>query len=188
MLTDSEILARLFKPSARVNLVPDAYGKQTIILDEPKRLDSSVTIAYLPGDTVAVNVDKFEAAAYVFNCDEGICKRADYALISETTKSILYVELKSSSSFQHKDIVHQFVGAQCFVSYCKELARRFWQSPGFMDGYCERFVSIVSISSSQQPVIEREAGPAHSSPHTYMKIKHPNRKFLHFNKLLGRRP
>lgn len=187
MLSDKEILLRLFKPSARLDVTLDRYGKLVTILDEPKQPDSSITIVNLPHDCVVVNVDRFDGSAHVFNCDTGICKRADYALISESTKSVLYIELKSSLSYLRKDIVHQFVGAQCFIYYCKQVAGRFWGNHGFMDDYCERFVSIVEISSSQRPIFEGEAGATHGSPDTFMKIKCPNRQFLHFNKLLGRR-
>jgi hypothetical protein len=187
MFSDTEIMLRLFKPSVRLNLTTNQSGKSTVLLDEPNQANSSVTIVNCPDDTVIINVDKFEAAAHVFNCDSGLCKRADYALISEASKSILYIELKSSSSFLHKDIVHQFVGAQCFVAYCKEIVRRFWGSHDFMNGYSERFVSLVEISSSQRPIVDRGFGVIHGSPETFLKIKRPNRQYLDFNKLLGRK-
>lgn len=187
MPSDNQILLKLFKSSVRLDVIQNEYGKRIIVLDEPKQPNSSVTIVNLPDDSIVVNVDKFEGSAHVFECDLGICKRADYALISESTKSVLYIELKSSSSSLRKDIVHQFIGAQCFITYCKEVVRKFWKIDNFMDNYIERYVSIVGISSSQRPVTEGDTGAAHGSPEAFMKIKHPNRFFLQYNKLLGRR-
>jgi hypothetical protein len=183
-MNDTETLRNLFKPRVYVNMTTNAHGKYEVTLEEPLQPDSSVKICRLPGDTVIVNVDLFEGPNHVFNCDTGICKRADYAIISESRRSVLYVELKSGS-YGQCDVVKQLIGAKCFISYCREVVRQFWGNPSFMEGYCERFVSFVHVSASQRPISEPSRA-IHDCPTNFMKIKHPNRNFQHFNRLIGR--
>jgi hypothetical protein len=182
-MSDTTILRQLFKPTAQVKAVATPYGKIEVTLEEALQPDSSVKICHLPVDAVIVNVDKFDGPHHVFNCDTGICKRADYVIISESRRSILYIELKSASC-SSSDVVKQLIGAKWFISYCKEVVRLFWNKEGFMDGYRERFVSFVEIAASQRPM-SSQPSPIHDAPSTFLKIKHPNRSFQHFNRLLG---
>jgi hypothetical protein len=182
-MCDTKILRQLFKPSAQVEAIINCHGKREVTLAEPLQPNSDVKICYLPGDAVIVNVDKFEGPHHVFNCDTGVCKRADYVIISESHHSILYIELKSASH-RSSDVVKQLIGAKCFISYCKEVVRLFWDKNNFMDGYSERFVSFVEIAASQRPV-SSQPSPIHDSPSAFLKIKRPNRSFQNFNKLFG---
>lgn len=182
-MSDTEILRKLFKPRAQVEAFTTCYGKREVTLAEALQPNSDVKICHLPDDAVIVNVDKFEGPHHVFNCDTGVCKRADYVIISESHRSILYIELKSASC-SNSDVVKQLIGAKCFISYCKEVVRLFWDTSNFMDGYRERFVSFVEISASQRPV-SSQPSPIHDAPSAFLKIKRPNRSFQNFNRLFG---
>jgi hypothetical protein len=182
-MSDTEILRQLFKPRAQVEAITNSYGKQEVTLTEALQPDSSVKICHIPNDAVIINVDKFEGPHHVFNCDTGVCKRADYVIISESFRAILYVELKSASH-RSSDIVKQLIGAKCFIAYCKEVVRLFWGESDFMAGYRERYISFVEISASQRPAFE-QSSHVHDTPSGFLKIKRPNRAFQHFNRLLG---
>jgi hypothetical protein len=182
-MTDTEILYQLFKPSVRLSTSINGRGHNEVILVEPSQESSDIKICRLPHDAIVVNVDKFEGPNHVFNCNTGVCKRADYAIISESYRSILYIELKSGSCL-HADVVNQLTGAKCFIRYCREIVHQYWNNTNFMDGYSERFVSFVNISAAQRPIC-KSSTPIHDSPSKYMKIKSPDRGFQHFNKLVG---
>ena len=183
-MSDTEILLQLFKPRAQVEAITNSYGKKEVTLTEAQQPDSRVKINHLHSDAVIINVDKFEGPHHVFNCDTGVCKRADYVIISESARVILYVELKSASH-RNSDVVNQLKGAKCFIGYCKEIVRLFWSENNFMDNYKERYVSFVEISASQRPVFS-QSSPVHDTSSAFLKIKRPNRSFQSFNKLVGR--
>jgi hypothetical protein len=182
-MNDTEILDRLFKSRARVMPTIDPHGKRYVILAESAQANSSIRICHLPDDAFVVNVDKFEGPNHVFQCSVGECKRADFAIISESYRSILYIELKSGSCVKG-EVIQQLMGARCFIRYCKEIVGLFWDNGNFMNGYSERFVSFVKIAASQRPITEISSN-LHDCPARFLKIKHPDRSYQNFNKLIG---
>ncbi|CCI34063.1 hypothetical protein [Microcystis sp. T1-4] len=70
-------------------------------------------------------------------------------------------------------LIKQLTGAKCFVSYCREIGRLFWNQPDFLQDYQYRFVSIKNISisktttSSSKPSQKSEI---HDQPEKMLKI------------------
>lgn len=180
-MLDIDILSQMIKPTALVNLQSE-YGKKFAKLCEPQEPDSSATIRHLPTDAMVIKIDEFRSPDYIFNGANGECKRADYVIISAEKKCIIYIEMKRTKDSWNQ-IVKQLIGSQCFVRYCQEIGRGFWDERGFLSDYKSRFISIghTSIAKSKTR-ITRHAG-RHDTPEKAMKIDWPH--YLQFNHLAG---
>lgn len=184
-MSDIDILHKLIKDTAKVSLV-DNYGKKQVILTEPQHSKSSVPISGLPDNVIVIKADAFKSPDTVFAGSMGECKRADFVIAADAgnTKIILCIEMKATRKDRWK-IVQQLKGAQCFVSYCREIGRTFWNRQDFLDGYKYRFVSIGHTGIPKRKTrIDREPG-VNDKPERMLKIHSPSR--LHFNHLAGSR-
>lgn len=182
-MTDLDILDSLITPTARIS-VEESFGKGTIQLTEPDCSDSNVVINGLPINAIVIKVDNFQAPKTVFKGTQGECKRADYAIIAEKNGRtvIVYVEMKRTKAPYH-DIVKQLAGAKCFIKYCQEIGKTFWDESGFLSSACHRFVSIAHTSISKKPTRVDRFDARHDCPERMMKIHHPRK--LQFNMLTG---
>jgi hypothetical protein len=180
-MLDAEILNLLLRDAVRVEL-QNSYGKYYVVLDEPQAVDSSVIIRGLPHDSHVIKVDSFSSPDNIFKGVMGECRRADYVIISESKKRILYIELKKTkAAWGH--IVNQLMGAECFVKYCREIGKSFWNEPAFMDEYEHRFISIGHTSIAKRKTRIEKTAARHDAPNRAMKIDWPNT--LQFNHLAG---
>lgn len=180
-MDDAEILAQLIKPAATVPL-EDAYGKHVLTLREPQAPDSVVTVRNVPADTLAIKVDSFTSPDSVFNGGHGECKRADYVLISPEQRTIIYIEIKRTREGL-TEIVKQLKGARCFVNYCRDVGRSFWDEPRFLQDYQHRFVSIGHTTLAKRKTQIERLAPRHDSPSAPLKIDWPHH--IQFNQLAG---
>jgi hypothetical protein len=144
MMSDTDIPSQLIKESALVPL-QNEHGKFSLGLDERQASDSCVTIHNLPSDALAIKADVFGSPDDIFNCTHGECKHADYVIVSEKKKYILYIELKKVKG-SWDQIVNQLTGAECFVKYCGEIGKSFWKEKNFLKDYKNRFISIGHTS------------------------------------------
>ncbi len=184
-MSDIDIFHKLIKDTAKVSPV-DNYGKKQVILTEPQHSKSSVTISGLPDNVIVIKADAFRSPDTVFAGSMGECKRADFVIAADANnkKVILCIEMKATKEGRGK-IVQQLKGAQCFVSYCREIGRIFWDRRDFLNGYKYRFISIGHTGISKRKTrIDRESG-VHDHPGKMMKIDSPSR--LQFNHLAGAR-
>lgn len=165
-MTDSEILAQLIKPDAQV-YVEYEYEKPFIKLVEPQQANKCTTIKNVPIDTIVIKADAFSAPKTVFIGNRGECKRADYIVISESKKCIIYIEMKSGADDTAK-IKKQLHGAQCFLKYCQEIGKSFWGDRDFLSGYKSRFVSIKHIRIPKRP--SRDNFPLHDTPEKLLPL------------------
>ncbi len=180
-MPDTMILREMFKNTS-LEILAGSAARPRVTLVEPQVPDSTATISGLPADAFVVKVDDFPSPDTIFNGTKGECKRADYVIISETKKCILYIELKrTKAGWTH--IVRQLIGAKCFVNYCQGIGKEFWNDPNFLTGYRHRFISIAHTSISKRPTRIKQNGPVHDSPQKAMKIDWP--KNLQFNQLIG---
>ncbi|ARI81536.1 hypothetical protein [Microcystis aeruginosa] len=110
----------------------------------------------------------------IFTGNKGECKRADFIIIANTPteKVILCLEMKKSRD-SNSSIIKQLKGAECFVSYCREIGRLFWNQPDFLQDYQYRFVSIKNISISKTTTSSRkpsQKSEIHDQPEKMLKI------------------
>jgi len=177
-MQDMDILSQMIKSTALVQL-EEENDKRFVRLSEPQAPDSCATIRHLPADTMVIKADKFPAPKAFFKGDKGECKRADFIIISEEKKVILYIELKAGAKVA-SHIVKQLKGASCLISYCKEIGRQFWNESTFLDGYAHRYIGMINLSVSKKPT-RHKSSPLYDSPESFMKISSPH--YLQFNNL-----
>ena len=180
-MDDMEIVNQMIKPTALVDL-EEEYGRSFVTLKEPQEPDSTAIIRNLPHDAMVIKVDMFKAPNDIFHGANGECKRADYVIISEEKKKIIYIELKRTKDAWSK-IIKQLLGAQCFVRYCQEVGKAFWNEDNFLRGYDQRFISIGHTSIAKRRTRITKDVAVHDTPATAMKIDWPH--YLQFNQLAG---
>ncbi len=67
------------------------------------------------------------------------------------------------------EIIQQLKGAQCFLAYCQEIGKTFWNESDFLKKYKQRFVSIGHTSIIKRKTrITRESGK-HDQPEKMLK-------------------
>lgn len=180
-MADMEILAQLIKNTA-VAPIQEEYGKLFVDLEEPQTSDSRTTIRNLPSDSLVIKVDSFRSPDCIFNGGNGECKRADYVIISTKRKCILYIEIKRTKE-GWSQIVKQLMGAQCFISYCREIGKTFWSKRDFLEGYRNRFISIGHTSIAKRKTRIARKSNRHDAPEKALKIDWPS--YLQYNLLAG---
>lgn len=183
-MSDIAILNEMIKDLARVPVELDAFGKTYATLVEPQDPSSNVTIYGLPADAVIIKADVFDIRS-VFKGTKNECKRADYVVIADTgtKKRILYIEMKKNKDLEWS-IIAQLKGASCFIAYCRDIAKCFWNENTFLNGFEPRFVSFGHTGSikKQKTRIEKPTA-CHNTPERMMKISWPHRP--QFNHLAG---
>lgn len=170
-MTDMETLTEMLLDSALIP-VENEYGKQIIKLEEAGIKGSITCIRNIPADAIVIKADDFPTPNKFFQGDKGECKRADFIIISEEKKVILYIELKAGKK-DASHIIKQLKGGACVITYCKEIGKHFWNQETFLNGYAHRFIGMVNLSISKKPSRHKSA-PLHDSPESFLKISSPH--------------
>ena len=169
-MNDLEILKELIKVRATEPL-REEYQQYNVTLKETDGKKYSVIIKDLPEDTIVINTDKYYSVSSIFQSTKGECKRADYAIIAEdknkNKKWIIFIEMKET---KFNGVTRQLKGALCFISYCKEIGKVFWEKENFLEGYKHRFIGITKINSNKQPT-RNPTFKTHHKPEDFRKIK-----------------
>lgn len=184
-MSDFAVLREMMQDAAVLPMV-DSHGQKEVQLTEAQYPTSEITIAGLPQETVVIRSDTFVPPKAVFQDSMGECKRADFVVIANAgnKKVILCIEMKAGKGGPEKEIIQQLKGAYCFVVYCREIGRSFWDMPDFLADYRYRFISIREVSISKRPTRFDTRLDAHDRPDQMLKIT--GQKRLQFNHLVGR--
>lgn len=184
-MADIDIIDEMIKQDALEQPQDSRAGKLLVKLCEPQSPNSEATIHNLPPDARVIKVDKFAAPKNIFNGNKGECKRADYVIISAEKKCILYLEMKLTKG-KPEEVIQQLKGAQCFIQYCKEIGRVFWDDSNFLEKYTHRFIIIANTNIREKGKTRiNKKETLHDSPEKAMQIDYPNH--LEFNELAGLR-
>lgn len=188
MTSDLELFKKLIKQNATLQLERTSYDKTILILEETSvETPYSVTIKGVPRDAFVIKVDKFQPPDDIIKCMHGECKRADYVIIAQSDRGryMIYIEMKKGGG-KRKAIVQQLKGAACFVAYCRELVRTFFQQPEFLTlEYENRYVSIKNIGIKKIPTSLNLPTKTNNTPEDMLTIS--GKEVLHFNELTMRR-
>lgn len=183
-MSDLDILHQMIKDAVKVSLV-GKYNKKQVTLTEPQQSNSAVTIYGIPDNAIVIKADAFKSPDTVFNCSkQGECKRADFVIIAETgqKKVIICIEMKTTKASK-KEIIQQLTGVQCFITYCREIGKAFWNQPDFLNDYVYRFISIGHTSIPKNKTRIDYPPGTHDRPDKMLKIDWPHH--LQFNQLAG---
>ncbi|OQW94169.1 MAG: hypothetical protein BWK79_07270 [Beggiatoa sp. IS2] len=184
-MTDIDILRKMIKDSARVEIVVENGKNQvTLIESHPDAKEVKVPIYGLPEETIVIKTDSFKSPDSLFKCENGECKRADFVIIAETNKKkvIICIEMKVKKDSE-KEIIQQLTGTQCLIMYCQALGKTFWKEPDFLKDYVYRFVSIGNISIAKRKTRFSRTMPKHDRPDKLLKVDWPHH--ISFNILAG---
>lgn len=184
MIATTQVLAELLEPNAVIWPRVNIHGKRELKLCEPDEADCVVLIRDVPPDALALKADLFPQPRGVFKGSKGECKRADYIIISEERKTIIFVELKLTRA-QQNHVTQQLKGAHCLLHYCQEIVFRFWGVPSFLCDCSKRYVHIVRSSLHKRPTRpSKKSRPAkHDTPENHMRIANSN--YISFNALVS---
>ncbi|KTD49613.1 hypothetical protein Lrub_0712 [Legionella rubrilucens] len=170
-MEDSEIIRNLIQDSAKINL-EDHYKKKKVLLKEDQT-SSEVQILNVPEDSLVIRVDAFQAPKSIFNNIKGVCKRADFVLISFTDKTIIYIEMKKSTG-KWSEVLDQLKGAECFIYYCQKIGIAYWENEDFLKQYKHRFVVIGGTNLAKEKTRVTKSQEEHDTPSRALKINNPN--------------
>jgi len=172
-MDDIDILNKMLNENTKITLI-NKYGKNKVILTEPKHPNSKITIRSLPERVIVIKADYFKSPDSVFNCSRGECKRADFIIIANwnTNKIILIIEMKTTKGRENL-IIQQLIGAKCFIIYCREIGQAFWKKKDFLDGYEYRYVSLKHCSISKKKT-RNDQSIIPDSPKKMLKISYSN--------------
>ncbi len=180
-MTDAEILSEMIREEA----LRPVSAQRSVELREEQADDSKVTISQIPTDAVIINADMFTAPTSIFKNSRHECKRADYVIISEEKKRIVYIEMKQSRASSGEEVFLQLLGAKCFIAYCREIGRGFWGYEDFLKDYQERFIlfSHTSTEKRRTRLSRVYASPQNSIPKKYLTM--PGQKHVQFDEIAG---
>jgi hypothetical protein len=186
-MSDIKILKDMLQESLIASLNPHPYNenKNQVTLKETDA-NYVVIIDSVPteSEVIVIKTDAFAAPKAIFKSSKHECKRADFVIILNTDKhkKIIFIELKAKSTTSlEADIILQFKGAKCFIAYCQEIGKVFWNEPSFLDHYEYRYVSIRNIGIAKKTTREKKY-PTHDQPEKMLKIGSPHH--LQFKQLI----
>lgn len=184
-MDDLEILNRMIHDSAKVNIESKSgSNKASVTLTESQSSTSKVVISGLPPDAIVIKVDAFRSPDTILTETNSQRKRADYIIVANKKgkKNIVHIEIKTTKASE-KDIISQLKGSVCFVCYCREIAKQFWNYRKFLSEFSPRFVSFTRTGSIQKrPTRTTKKHPLNDTPAHMLKVSYTNE--YHYNHLV----
>jgi len=164
-MNTKDTLQKLLHSNAIAPVVMDRGQHSVTLVEETYNF----TLRHIPNDSIVIKCDKFPNLCALgqefFLNENGECKRADYALISESSNVIMFFELKKSKrSSKRADAILQLKGATCVVNYCGLIAAEFLNKPRIFDGFLYRYY-IVHHDSLRKRSFREDRPIDNSTPH-----------------------
>ena len=184
-MTELDVLNRMIKNSAKVNIESKSgSSKASVTLIESQSPTSKVVISGLPFDAIVIKVDAFKSPDTILTETNSQRKRADYIIVANKNgkKNILHIEMKTTND-GNKNIIKQLKGSSCFVGYCKEIAKEFWNEEKFLSEFHPRFVCFAHTGSIKKKTTRIKKHKHNGTPERMMKLSYPHKP--QFNQLVG---
>ena len=185
-MTELDVLNRMIKNSAKVDIeYKSGSSKASVTLIESQSPTSKVVIPGLPLDVIVIKVDTFKSPDTILTETNGQRKRADYIIVADKNgkKNILHIEIKTTTG-KEKDTINQLKGSVCFVGYCKEIAREFWNESKFLSEFSHRFVCFTRTGSiKKRPTRIEKKHLLNDTPAHMLKVSYTSN--YHYNHLVG---
>jgi hypothetical protein len=186
VMTELNVLNRMIKNSAKVNIESKrGSNKASVTLIESQSPTSKVVISGMPLDAIVIKVDAFKSPDTILTETNSQRKRADYIIVADNNgkKIILHIEIKTTKA-REKDIINQLKGSVCFVGYCKEIAKEFWNDKKFLSEFSPWFVCFTHTGSiKKRPTRTEKKHPLNDTPTHMLKVSYSNS--YHYNHLVG---
>jgi len=150
MRTKEILLELLIQEGVIISPDIDDNGIYSVTLKESK--DYEFRIDKVPENSFAIKCDMFpvlneKKIVTFFRGEKGECKRADYALICESEKRIMFFEITKSSNKTVSEAILQLKGAKCIIDYCEIIAEMFWKEGKIFGGFqCTYYIIYLSMT------------------------------------------
>ena len=179
-MSDRDVLADIIHPDAVINLAEQYKGRFSVVLYESKAPDSKLTIRGCPSDCLVLNLDSAFDNTRLFNGANGVSKRADFMLISEEKKKVIFIEMKRSGS-PNSDIIKQLTGSLCVFEYFKSVLQNFFQSKTHFSDYSLHFISAkhTTLNKGNTKIVKN--GKCNNTPKNLLELSHT--QSIEFNML-----
>lgn len=134
--------------------------KNGVTLQEPPPASYAVTIHGMPDDdqTIVIKADAFTAPKDIFADSKRECKRADFVIVAEigAKQVIICIEMKGGKGGSEAEIIQQLKGAKCFVAYCREVGKSFWNHQNFLQDivFTVLLVSEILVFQREQHALQ----------------------------------
>lgn len=178
-MPDMTLLKAMIKNTAQI-AVQDHYSRKKVILNEHDTVGSILEIHNVPADSIIIDVDASLDIRNLINTTNGACKRADYLIISQEKKLVLFIEMKKGNP-KTSDIIKQLKGTLCVFKYCQAIASEFFDTVDFLADYKMRFVAFKNVNLTKQKTKIDKAMSSHDTPETLMRVSWAN--IIQFNKI-----
>ncbi len=179
-MSDTTILKRLLKEASLVELEDHYPGKKKVTLREPQADDSYLEVFNVPQDSIVIDLDRAFSNSNFYIGSQGECKRADFIIISEYARKILFIELKKSNEKLHY-IIKQLKGALCAFEYTQSIVKHFFDENNFLDNYEKRFISVTRTTPGKRKTSIEKDTKVHNSPDEPLALKWTTS--IQFNKI-----
>ena len=186
MMNDIQRIGCMIKDDALVKIDPN--GDKSSV-DLTGSCNTSFRIRGLPQDSIVIIADKFPPPKDFFKGVKGENKRADFILIADkgNCKWIVFIEMKKSKVKNIAEVIQQLKGAECVLTYCRCIAKRFWNCKKLLDEnkYASRFIHITTGNIRKRPTKHSNTS-IHDRPENMLKLGNLTR--YEFNELVGKNP
>lgn len=129
-----------------------------ILIENNSNNYGKIKILNAPSDSllIKINEDKFDMRQ-IFDSSKvsGICKKADYILITKKKKKVIFIELKfpkpksKNNNISNEDISSQLLGAKCLFDYIKDIIENRNFKHAFQE-YDLEFSAIIKHSKNMK--------------------------------------
>jgi len=182
-VSDTTVLNRMIKDTAKISLLEHYNGKKKVVLIERGTTGSELEIHNIPHDAVVIDVDSSFENANLFASNASECKRSNYIIVSESKKVALFIEMKKGNP-DTAGIIKQLKGGLCVFEYCQSIAREFFSENNFLSEYKKRFVVFKQVNLiKKKTAIDKTVIGSHSSPDNLLKVSWA--KTIQFGKISG---
>ena len=178
-MPDMTLLKAMLKDTAQI-AIQDHYARKKVVLIEHDTEGSRLEIYNIPEDSLVIDVDASLDIRNLINTTNGACKRADYLIISQEKKLVLFIEMKKGNP-KTSDIIKQLKGSLCVFKYCQAIAGQFFDTEDFLDDYKMRFVAFKNVNLTKNKTKIDKMSNDHNTPETLMKVSWA--KTIQFNKI-----
>ena len=181
MKSDMEILREMILSDALTYPLPMGKHHKLVLkeIGEHGQPSYSATLYHIPENTLAVKADKFPTPSNFYKSSNGVTQRADFIVIIESKKIILFIELKYRKKGNGMrglkgTITKQLKGSTCVLAHCKEVANQYFSGPNFLAGYQYKYIAMFIPSIDKQPLKPKQkihiSQKDHNYPDSVLKI------------------
>ena len=172
-MSDLDVLKRLIQGKALITLEDHYNGKKKVTLREPQTENSYLELHNVPYDSLVIDLDSAFSNDNFFQGSQGECKRADFIIVSEDIKKIVFIEMKRATA-PLKNIIKQLKGSLCAFEYTQSIIKHFFGKNDYLRDYEHRYVSVTQTGLKKRKTEMTPTAGRHDAPEKPLKLSWAN--------------